>query len=175
MPGHSLAFYPGQRVEGSGGLITQELPPGGATGELLAKSSPADGAVEWVPPVAAPPVSQLVPITSGANGDVLTKISPTLSGFQPLAAGGNVNDVLVRTATGQAWRLPTDLNAGGNAGQIWTCLAPGIGGWRDPVLVAEEPEARIAGPSYEEFDALKDRIAELEHKLSTLSPRRRST
>jgi hypothetical protein len=101
MPGQNLAFLPGQRIEGSGTNITQELPPGGNQGDLLAKQTNADGVVEWI----APP--------------------------QGLTAGGAPNTIATRNAAGaQIWTNPVAIFPGGSNGQVWTCAAPGVGQWQ---------------------------------------------
>jgi hypothetical protein len=164
MPGHNLAFYPGQRIEG-GTTVSQELPDGGAAGEVLIKLSAANGDVGWANIVAQIPATSLVP-AGGTNGMVLTRGVGNSSSFQNPAAppanqllptGGGSNDVLTKMS-------PANFDS------AWQPIPP-----PPPFAEGVESEARIAGPSYEEFDALKAKIEELERKLASLTARRRTS
>jgi hypothetical protein len=170
MPGLNLAFLPGQRVDGGSTSITQELPPGGTPGQVLAKASAQDGDVEWISMPTPPNANQLIP-TGGALNQVLTKSSalPFDTSWQntpqpapnqlvpPGGAGGQVLAKVNATNNNVSWQDVSGLP-----------LA-------ERMYEESEIEPIPEGPTLEEFNSLKAKIEELERKLVSLTSRRRSS
>jgi hypothetical protein len=163
MPGNSLAFLPGQRVNPSG-IITNELPPGGTPGQVLAKRTATDGDVEWITMPTPPNANQLIP-TGGAQNQVLAKSSaiPFDTGWQTIPQPAPNQLVPPGGAQGNVLAKVNATNNNVN--------------WYDigALPFAEGMETiEPTGPTQEEFNELKAKIEDLEHKLTNLSRRRSS-
>ena len=111
-------------MNGSGG---GGLPPGGATGELLAKASATDGDVEWVDPrptqVAignfTPPSSTGVFTVSGLS------FTPELVEFEVLHADGNNASTARGAMTASAqhcWAMNTDGSSNRRESDTSSCM-----------------------------------------------------